>query len=57
MTFEGLHNQKICAEEHQPQVTLAKNRKNCKRVARTAEVELNEELASTEAYSSVCNNL
>ena len=28
MTFEGLHNQKICAEEHQPQVTLAKNRKN-----------------------------
>ena len=30
MTFEGLHNQKICAEEDQPQVTLAKNRKNRK---------------------------
>ena len=29
MTFEGLHNQKIYAEEHQPQVTLAKNYKNC----------------------------
>ena len=28
MTFEGLQNQKICAGEHQPQVTLAKNRKN-----------------------------
>ena len=23
--FEGLHNQEICAEEHQPQVTLVKN--------------------------------
>ena len=28
MTFEGLHNQKICAGEYQPQVTLVKNRKN-----------------------------
>ena len=28
MTFEGLHNQKIYAGEHQPQVTLAKNRKD-----------------------------
>ena len=25
MTFEGLHNQKICAGEYQPQVTLVKN--------------------------------
>ena len=31
MTFEGLHNQNIYAEEHQPQVTLAKNCKNCKK--------------------------
>ena len=30
MTLEGLHNQKICAGEYQPQVTLAKNRKNRK---------------------------
>ena len=30
MKFEGLHNQKVCAGEHQPQVTLAQNRKNCK---------------------------
>ena len=30
MTFEGLNNQKICAGEHQPQVNLAKNRKNLK---------------------------
>ena len=27
MTFEGLHNQKICAGEYQPQVTLVKNLK------------------------------
>ena len=28
MTFEGLHYWKICAGEHQPQVTLVKNCKN-----------------------------
>ena len=32
MTFEGLHNQKVCAGEHQSQVTWAKNRKNRKMV-------------------------
>ena len=30
MTFEGLHNQEICAGEYQPQVTFVKNRKNRK---------------------------
>ena len=28
MIFEGLHNQKICAGEYQPQVKLVKKRKN-----------------------------
>ena len=30
MAYKGLHNQKICAGEYQPQVTLVKNPKNCK---------------------------